>query len=107
MNLWWTLMSISEMLFEEAEDAVREEGSAVREGVEVMLGGWGFCTSAGETGLTAVISWEMVSDLVVTSGKPRNCPATYAETQHKGIRQTTSVYSPTSILFFAVANKSS
>lgn len=32
-------MSISEMLFDDGEEAVREEGSAVLEGVEVMLGG--------------------------------------------------------------------
>lgn len=32
-------MSISEMLFDDREEAVREEGSAVLEGVEVMLGG--------------------------------------------------------------------
>lgn len=74
-NRWCTLMSISEIVLLEGEEAVNVDGSADVEGVVVIEGGFGFWTAVSETGLTAMISWEMVSDFVVTKGKPKNCPA--------------------------------
>lgn len=74
-NRWCTLTSISEIVLLEGEEAVKVDGSAEVEGVVVIVGGFGFWTTVSETGLTAMISWEMVSDFVVTKGKPKNCPA--------------------------------
>lgn len=63
------------MVLLDGEDAVRLAGSADVDGVAVTVGGFGFWTAVSETGLTAMISWEMVSDFVVTRGRPKNCPA--------------------------------
>lgn len=59
----------------DGDEAVKLAGSADVDGVVVVEGGFGFWTAVDETGLTARISWEMVSDFVVTIGSPKNCPA--------------------------------
>jgi hypothetical protein len=77
------LTSISETLLLDGDEAVRLAGSADVDGVVVTEGGFGSCTAVEETGLTAMISWEMVSDFVVTSGRPKNCPANQSRYQYQ------------------------